>query len=96
MSQQNGEKCNQSDCDYGIIVGARQGGLSISETVDLLIFSHITVFAENGVKNKKRIQWEWFEENGQTGQSWPERDSNANDRTLQQWYAEEYLWTHNI
>ena len=32
---------------------------------------------------------------GQTGQSWQEDDSNANNHALQQWYAEEHLWTHN-
>ena len=39
-----------------MIVGDRQGGLSISETADLLGFSHARQsqeFAENGVKNKK-------------------------------------------
>ena len=32
-------------------------------------------------------------EKSQTGQSWQE-DSNANNHTLQQWYAEEHVWTH--
>ena len=32
---QNGEEMS-SDFDYGMIVGARQGGLSFSETADLL------------------------------------------------------------
>ena len=31
-----GKKCDQSDFDRGMTVGARQGGLSIPETVDLL------------------------------------------------------------
>ena len=31
-----------------LIVGARQGGFSITETVHLLGFSHTKVFAENG------------------------------------------------
>ena len=38
-----GKKCDLSDFDRGMIVGARQGGLSISETADLLEFSHTTV-----------------------------------------------------
>ena len=56
-----GNKCDLSEFDQGMIVGARQGGLSISETVDLE-FSRTTVsteFAENGAKNKK-IQWAAF------------------------------------
>ena len=32
-----------SDFDCGMIVGARQGGLSISGTADLLRFSHISL-----------------------------------------------------
>ena len=50
------KKCDLSDFDRGMIVGARQGGLSISETADLLGFSRTTAslgFSENGVKNKK-------------------------------------------
>ena len=31
-----GEKCDLSDFDHGIIFGTRKGGLSISETADLL------------------------------------------------------------
>ena len=38
-----GKKCDLSDFDRGMIVGARQGGLSISETADLLGFSCTTV-----------------------------------------------------
>ena len=38
-----GKKCDLSDFDCGLIVGARQGGLSISETADLLGFSLTTV-----------------------------------------------------
>ena len=29
--------CDRSDFDCGMIVGARQGGLSISETADLIV-----------------------------------------------------------
>ena len=38
-----GKKCDLSDFDRGMIVGARQGGLSMSETPDLLGFSCTTV-----------------------------------------------------
>ena len=45
-----------------MIVGARQGGLSISETADLLGFSaqQSLEFAENGVKNKKTSSEQQF------------------------------------
>ena len=47
-----GKTCDLSDFEHGMIVGARQGGLSISETADLLGFSRTTLeFAENGAKN---------------------------------------------
>ena len=50
-----GKKLDPSDYDRGIIVGARQGGLNISETADLLGFhtQQSLQFAENGTKNKK-------------------------------------------
>ena len=35
-----GKKCDLSDFDRGMIVSARQGGLSISETACHLIFMH--------------------------------------------------------
>ena len=47
-----GKKCDLSDFDCGMIVGARQGGLSISETADLLVFSPTTV---------SRVCREWCE-----------------------------------
>ena len=50
-----GKKCDLSDFDRGIIVGARQGAFRISETADLLGF-HMQQFAENGAKKKKNIQ----------------------------------------
>ena len=48
--------------DHGMIVGARQGGLSISETADLLDFhtQQSLEFAENGVKNKKTSSEQQF------------------------------------
>ena len=58
-----GKKCDLSDFDRGMIVGARRGGLSISETADVLGFSHTTVsleFVENGVKNKKKLSEQKF------------------------------------
>ena len=41
-----GKKCDLSNFDRGIIVGARWAGLSSSVTVDLLGFSHTTVSRE--------------------------------------------------
>ena len=39
-----GKKCDLRDFDGEMIVGARRGGLSISETADLLEFSCTTEF----------------------------------------------------
>ena len=47
-----GEKYDLSDFDHGMIVGARQGDLSISETADHLGFSLTTV---------SRVCKEWCE-----------------------------------
>ena len=53
-----------SDLDRGMIVGARQGGLSISETADLLGLSHTTVSrvsailwtkTEGGLRKRARL-----------------------------------------
>ena len=41
-----GKNGDLRDFDHGMIVGARQGGLSISETADLLGFSCATVYRE--------------------------------------------------
>ena len=49
-----GKKYDLSDCDRGIIAGARQGGLSILEIADLLGFSHTTV---------SRVCREWCKKN---------------------------------
>ena len=46
------KKCDLSDFDWGMIVGARQGGLSISETADLLGFSEQNLCREGCEKQK--------------------------------------------
>lgn len=38
-----GKKGDLSDFQHGMVVGARWTGLSVSETVDLLGFSHTTI-----------------------------------------------------
>ena len=66
-------------------------------------------FAENGAKNKNTSSEQQFcrqkhvllmrEVSGEGPvdcRSWEEGDGNANNRTLQQWYAKEHLWTHNV
>ena len=35
-----GKKCDLSDFDCGVFIGARRAGLSLSVTADLLGFSH--------------------------------------------------------
>lgn len=44
-----------SDFNHGVLIGARWGGLNISETDDLWGFSHkpFLEFAQNGAKKKK-------------------------------------------
>ena len=95
-----GNKCNISDFDCVMIVGARQGG---SETAHLLEFSCTTgSLAENGAKNEKhsvssssvcRNALLMREVRGE-GSDWYNRqegDCNANNHALQQWYAEQDL-----
>lgn len=41
--RQHGGKCDLSDFDCGMIVGARRIGLSVSVTADLPGFSHTTI-----------------------------------------------------
>ncbi len=50
-----GKKGDLSDFERGMVVGARRAGLSISETADLLGFSHTTIsrVTENGPKKRK-------------------------------------------
>ena len=54
-----GKKCHLSDFDRRMIVGARQVGLSISETADLLGFSCKTVsrVCREWCENKKQQQF---------------------------------------
>ena len=48
-----GKKCDLRDWDRGMIVGARQGGLSLSETADLLGFSRSLSLLRMVRKTKK-------------------------------------------
>ena len=88
-----------------MIVGARQGGLSISE----LLFSwdshtqQSLEFAEHGAKSKTHPvsisslgRNTFVNEQGQRrGARLVKADSNGKNCTLQQWYAEEHPWTRN-
>ncbi len=54
-SVRTGKKGDLSDFERGMVVGVRRTGLSISQTADLLGFSHTTIsrFTENGPKKRK-------------------------------------------
>ncbi len=57
-----GKKGDLSDFERGMVVGARQAGLSISETADLLGFSHATisrVYRELSEKEKISSEWQF-------------------------------------
>ena len=95
---------NKSDLsDHEMIIGARQVVFSISWGFSGTSVSSICrewcekqkTSSEQQFCGQKCIVKESSEEKGQTGQSWQEGDSYANNHTLQQWYAEEHLWTHN-
>ncbi len=72
-----GKKGDLRDFEREMVVGGRRAGLGISETADLLGFSHTTIsrVTENGLKNRKypvsgscvNENTCWSEENGQTG-----------------------------
>ncbi len=49
-----GKKGDLSDFERGMVVGARRAGLSISETADLLGFSHTTISRVYRELSKKR------------------------------------------
>ena len=53
INHQKREKRDLSNFDRGMIAGARQAGLSISGTADLLGFLSTTVFTQNGAIKKK-------------------------------------------
>ena len=94
------KKCDLSNFDRGMIVGARQGGLSISETADLLGFSWDSRRStENDAEKKHPVRNSSVGRNAllirevrAEGPDWSKlTDSKANNHALQQWYAEEHL-----
>lgn len=92
-----------------MIVVVGWAGMNISETADLLIFSHIPAleFTQKGPKIEKNIQWMavlWAKMTflmWEVGGEWPnclelkgkKEKYLLNNHLLQARYAEEHLWT---
>ncbi len=60
-----GKKGDLSDFERGMVVGPRRAGLSISQTADLLGFSHTTissVYREWSEKEKISSEWQLCEQ----------------------------------
>ncbi len=65
-SVRTGKKGDLSDSERGMVVGARRTGLSISQTADLLGFSHTTisrVYRERSEKRKYPVSSSCVDEN---------------------------------
>ena len=54
-----------------------------------------TKYTHSSSAGRNALLMERSEEKGQTGHSWQEGNSHANNYILQQWYAEGHLWTYN-
>ena len=60
-----GKKVDSSDFERGMGAGARRAGLSISETADLLGFSHTqpSLYREWSEKQKRSSEWQLCRQN---------------------------------
>uniref|UniRef100_A0AAR2JRL1 Tc3 transposase DNA binding domain-containing protein n=1 Tax=Pygocentrus nattereri TaxID=42514 RepID=A0AAR2JRL1_PYGNA len=63
-SIRTGKKGDLRDFERGVVVGARRAGLSISETADLLGFSHTTISRvyrerseKEGISSERSVVW---------------------------------------